>query len=111
LAEGRVYDGRAAVSNRLVDRVATLEETMEAAKIRAGIKPGRRVRVVEVPRRPLIKLPRFFPGVPSLGMKGNSESSARLYEFGVLQQIIDQPGRPLLLTPGSLLPLEEEPIR
>lgn len=116
LGEGRIYDGKAAVANRLADRVATLEETIEAAKLRAGIAPGRRYRVVEIPRRPLFKLPRFLPGVRALlGALGplgeDSGAPARLYETGVLQQIIDQPGRPLLLTPGSLLPLEEEPIR
>ncbi len=116
LGEGRIYDGRAAVENRLVDRIATLEETIEAAKLRAGIAPGRRYRVVEIPRRPLFTLPAFFPGVRALlgatdVLRMNSSVPARLYETGVLQRIIDQPGRPLLLTPGSLLPLEEEPIR
>ena len=128
LAEGRIYDGRAAVANHLADRIATLEETMETAKRQAGIKPGRRYRLVEIPRRPFIKFPRFLPGVRALlggeGPRGlesglltaregltGAATPSRLYETGVLQQIIDQPGRPLLLTPGSLLPLEEEPIR
>jgi len=31
LAEGRIYLGRPAVENRLIDRVATLDETIEAA--------------------------------------------------------------------------------
>lgn len=117
LGEGRIYDGKAAVGNRLADRIATLEETIEAAKLRAGIKPGRRYRVVEIPRRPLFKFPALFPGVRALlgaaiaAEAADSDKPARLYETGALQQIIDQPGRPLLLTPGSLLPLEEEPIR
>jgi protease-4 len=128
LGEGRIYDGRAAVANRLADKIATLEETVEAAKLRAGIAPGRRVRVVEIPRRPLFRLPGLLPGVRVLlgepgslaaksGIRGvggvweNSDAPARLYEAGALQQILDQPGRPLLLTPASLLPLEEEPIR
>lgn len=130
LAEGRIYDGKAAVANHLADRVATLEETLESAKRQAGIKPGRRYRLVEIPRRPFIKFPSFVPGIRSLlggdgpralesGLRTAREGVAgtgagpttRLYETGILQQIIDQPGRPLLLTPGSLLPLEEEPIR
>ena len=116
LGEGRIFDGKAAVENRLADRVATLEETIEAAKLRAGIAPGRRYRVVEIPRRPLFKLPGFLAGVRSLlgaaaQFGEGSAAPARLFETGVLQQIIDQPGRPLLLTPASLLPLEEEPIR
>lgn len=117
LGEGRIYDGKTAVANRLADRVATLEETIETAKRRARVAPGRRYRVVEIPRRPMFRLPRFFPALGALGAGtgagagGGSDTAPRLYETGVLQQVIDQPGRPLLLTPGSLLPLEEEPIR
>jgi len=114
LAEGRVYDGKAAVGNKLVDRIATLEETIESAK--RGLKAGRRqrVRVVEYPPRPLFRMPRWLPGVFAgprglLGgpVSGGSDATPRLLETSVFQQILDQPGRPLLLMPGSLLPLEE----
>lgn len=114
LAEGRIYDGKAAVENKLIDRIATLEETIESAKRR--LKPGRgqRVRVVEVPPRPLFRLPRWLPGGWLGGRAGASPaeaSPARLLETGAFQQILDQPGRPLVLMPGALLPLEEEPAR
>ncbi|HSQ60007.1 MAG TPA: S49 family peptidase [Acidobacteriota bacterium] len=109
LAEGRIYDGPAAVRNGLVDRVATLEETIEGAKRRAGIAPDRRVRIVEFPARRLFRLPRFVPGARHATMDASAEP--RLFETGVLQQILDRPGRPLLATPGALLPLEEEPVR
>ncbi|HEU4333237.1 MAG TPA: S49 family peptidase [Candidatus Eisenbacteria bacterium] len=109
LAEGRVYDGPAAVRNGLVDRVATLEETIEDAKRRAGIAPDRRVRIVEVPARRLIRLPRFLPGVRQADPDAGAEP--RLLETGVLQQILERPGRPLLAMPGALLPLEDEPVR
>jgi protease-4 len=109
LAEGRVYDGPAAVRNGLVDRVATLEETIEEAKRRAGIAPDRRVRIVEVPARRLFRLPGFLPGVRHATMDAGTEP--RLFEAGVLQQILDRPGRPLLAMPAALLPLEEEPVR
>jgi len=40
IAEGRVYMGRAAVELKLVDRVATLDETIREAKRAAGIPDG-----------------------------------------------------------------------
>jgi len=118
LAEGHVYDGKTAIENRLVDRIATLESTIETAKERLHVGRHQRVRVLEYPPRPFLRLPDWIPGVRSglLGAWGrpasaSNDAPSRLLETSVVQQIIDQPGRPLLLTPGSLLPLEEEPIR
>jgi protease-4 len=114
LGEGRIYDGKAAVANGLVDRVATLEETIEAAKRRAGIAPDRRVRIVEVPPRPLFRLPSFLTGARILlggARNGGAAGPPRTYEAGALQRVLDRPGRPLLAMPASLLPLEEEPVR
>jgi hypothetical protein len=62
-----------------------------------------------VPARRLIRLPRFFPGVRHATTDAGAEP--RLLETGILQQILDRPGRPLLAMPGALLPLEEEPVR
>jgi ClpP class serine protease len=121
LGEGRIWSGTAAVENGLVDRVATLEETIETARRRAGIPPERRVRVIEVPPRRLFALPWFLSGGAGLmariaGREGVADPTARpaaprLYEAGVLQQILDHPGKPLLAVPGALLPPEEEAIR
>jgi protease-4 len=123
LAEGRVYDGNAAVKLRLADRTGTMDDTIEEAKRRAGIKPGSRVRIVEYPKRKLFKLPSFLTGPVGVALlRGNGEgfSSAdaadrpapdfRL-EARVLQSILDQPGRPLLTMPGAALPDEPEPVR
>jgi protease-4 len=118
LAEGRVYDGKTAVENKLIDRIATLEETLESAKRGLKVGRGQRVRVVEYPPRPLVRLPRWLPGglAGPRGFLGDAAGAAnadepRLLETSVFQQILDQPGRPLLLTPGSLLPLEKEAAR
>ena len=118
LGEGHIYDGKTAVANKLVDRVATLEETIEAAKRRLPAARHQKYRVIEMPARPFMRLPSFLPGVRGLlGASGplattsDLAGTGRLLETSVVQQIIDRPGRPLLLTPGSLLPLEEEPIR
>jgi len=114
MGEGRIYGGQAAVSNGLVDRVGTLEQTIDAARRRAGIPPDRRVRVVEVPARRLFAIPSLLQGIGlrfGRGPSGVSESMPRLYEAGMLQQILDRPGRPLLTMPGSALPPEEEAVR
>jgi len=126
LAEGRIYLGRPAVENRLIDRVATLDETIEAAKRAAGIPEKRRVRIIEYPKAPLFRLPMLLRGVfgpaarASATARANAAASAGplgtaplgaeglSYEARVLQAILDQPGRPLLLTPGSVLPSELE---
>jgi protease-4 len=118
LGEGHIYDGKAAVENKLVDKVATLEETIEAMKLRLPTARHQKVRVIEMPERPLMRLPSFLAGVRGLlgasgplAATGDAMGAGRLLETSVVQQVIDQPGRPLLLTPGSLLPMEEEPIR
>ncbi len=115
LAEGRIYLGRPAIENGLVDRVATLDETIEAAKRAAGIPARRKVRIIEYPKAPLFRLPMFLRGVFGPLAKANADASAtplaaaRLsYEARVLQAILDRPGRPLLLTPGTILPSEVE---
>ena len=65
-----------------------------------------------------MRLPSFLAGVRGLlgasgplRRDGRRDGRGALLETSVVQQVIDQPGRPLLLTPGSLLPMEEEPIR
>lgn len=109
LAEGRVYDGRAAVGVGLADRVQSLDQTIREARRRAGIRPGARYRVVEYPKRPLIRLPSFLGG----GIRAAAPAAlpGETYETRVLQEILDRPGRPLLLTPGALLPPETEAVR
>lgn len=116
IAEGRVYDGRAAATLKLVDRIATLDQTIEEAKRRAGIAPGARTRIVEYPRRPFLRLPSFlglarissegFLGGYAAGREAESATPAT-YEARALQWILDRPGQPLLMTPGTLLPSDE----
>jgi signal peptide peptidase SppA len=119
IAEGHVYPGREGIEKRIVDRVATLDETIAAAKMAAGIKPGRRVRVVEYPTQPLIRWPRLLPVWP--GLRGAATASTdsradwgpisralgeRSYESWYLDRVLAQPGVPLALTPDGLLPDE-----
>ncbi len=110
IAQGRVWMGRAAQKLRLVDRVATLDETIEEAKREAGIAPGRKVRIIEYPKRELFRLPGFLsPGIEA--RQAAPDPVARTLEASVVQQILDHPGRPLLLVPSEVLPDERAPAR
>ncbi len=122
LGEGRVYLGRPGVQTKLVDRVATLDETIDAAKMAAGIPAGQKVNIVEYPKPGLFKIPGFLQGAVASGARfggfssgsglgGQEPAAALTYEARALQEILDQPGRPLLLTPGEVLPMEAEPVR
>jgi protease-4 len=116
IAEGHVYDGAAAIPLKLADREGTLDDAIAEAKRRAGIRAGERVRVVEYPARPLFRLPSFLrpPGVGAGGWEpAAAESPVPDFplEARALQSILDRPGRPLLVTPGPLLPDEPEPVR
>ncbi|MGH7680349.1 MAG: S49 family peptidase [Candidatus Eiseniibacteriota bacterium] len=119
LAQGRIYLGRPGVENKLIDRIATLDETIEAAKRAAGIRPGQKVRIVEYPKPGLFRIPSMFEGVAApvagrigsaLGPDAGAAPTVLGYEARVLQQMLDAPGRPLLLTPGEVLPMETETV-
>jgi protease-4 len=107
IAEGRVYMGPDAVTLKLVDRVATLDETIEAAKRAAGVEPGRRVRIVEYPKPGFLKLPGILSALGGGGAE-TAPASPLGYDGLVTQQIVDNPGQPLLLAPGPWLPAEAE---
>jgi protease-4 len=116
IAEGRVYDGRAAATVKLVDRIATLDQTIDDAKRRAGIAPGTRTRIVEYPRRPFLRLPAFLsrpqissdgPLAAAVAGRDGADGVPPTYEAREIQWILDRPGQPLLITPGSLLPSDE----
>jgi len=112
LGEGHVVLGREAQATGLVDRMGSLTDAMEAAKRAAGIKPGRKVRVVEYPKPGLFKLPKFLGGAAVLSRGTLAPDTPPLtYEARVIQEILDRPGQPLLLAPSSLLPTEVEQAR
>jgi len=118
IAEGRVYDGEAAIRLRLVDRVGTLDDALIEAKRRAGLEPDAPVRIVEYPKRRWLKLPGFLspPGLRVAGStidrSGASSAAPEVsLEARALQSILDAPGRPLVIMPAPVLPGEPEPAR
>jgi hypothetical protein len=97
----------------LADRLGTLDDTIDEAKRLAGMKPKSRVRIVEYPKRPLLRLPGFLsvPGSSAAPTLQDSPAPGFPLEARSLQSVLDRPGRPLLLVPGTLLPDEPEPVR
>ena len=114
IAEGRIYMGRAAMDLKLVDRVATLDETIEEAKRAAGISKDRRVRIEEYPRPGFLKLPGFVRRAAIRAAEETDIAGRELQRLGYdergLGLILEHPGKPLLLTPAPLLP-DEPPAR
>jgi protease-4 len=107
IAQGHVYAGRAALDIKLVDQIATLDQTVEMARKAAGIREGRRVRIVEYPKQKLFALPHFVPSVLAGALSTREASGAPWsYEQSTLGFMLHNPGTPLLLTPASLLPDE-----
>ncbi|HLQ67017.1 MAG TPA: S49 family peptidase [Candidatus Limnocylindrales bacterium] len=113
LAQGHVYDGAAAIRLGLADRMGTLDDTIDEAKRLAGMKPKSRVRIVEYPKRPLLRLPGFLPLPVGTAVPTLLEAPAPGFplEARSLQSVLDRLGRPLLVVPGTLLPDEPEPVR
>jgi protease-4 len=50
LAQGRVYSGQQALEAKLVDRLGTLDDAVEAAKKAAGVKTGEKVEIQVLPK-------------------------------------------------------------
>jgi protease-4 len=49
LAQGRIYSGRMAVANGLIDELGTLADAIAAAKTAAHLKPGQKVEIEVLP--------------------------------------------------------------
>ena len=69
------------------------------------------MEIVEYPKRKLFRWPRFFQPVAS-AVFGEEEARieprpAPTYQMLEIGEILRHPGRPLALTPGSLLPPEQ----
>lgn len=115
LGEGHVVLGPEAIRTGLCDRIAGLDETIDAAKHAAKIPDHRKTRVTEYPKPPFIRLPGFLSALMTRSGARDAASleprTSLTYEARVLQGILDQPGRPLLFAPGTLLPAELETDR
>lgn len=95
LAQGRIWSGRAAVANGLVDELGGLARAVQLAKEKAGI-PHQSVQLVERPQRALFNTNLFKPALLS--------SQSRQRDLVThLQFRLEHNGQPLLLVPAETL--------
>ena len=94
LAGGRVWTGRQAKANGLIDELGTLGDAVAAARALAGVKEGEALEILELPRaRPFLDA--------LLESRGDAEAALRL-----AAPLLGEKGRGL----GALLRLRGEPV-
>ncbi len=98
IAQGRVWTGSAGLENGLVDEIGGLEQAVEAAREAAGIKPRRRVEVVEMPEKGLINLSRLQPTMLGINWTARWRDAHRA-ELDYLRMIVEAEGRPMAILP------------
>ncbi|HEU5311456.1 MAG TPA: S49 family peptidase, partial [Candidatus Eisenbacteria bacterium] len=107
IAEGRVYMGREAIRLDLADRLGSLDDAIEVARLKEGIPSREDMVITQYPKPGLFRMPSFLRGV--FGGDESAEAALPLtYETRILQELIERPGEPLLLAPATLLPGEVE---
>ena len=102
IGQGRVWTGLAGKENGLVDELGGLETAIEIAKTEAGIKPSRRIEIVEMPEKGLIDLSIFQPKL--LGMNLNLTEEYSNPELDYYRMLLKANGAPLLILPPSAYP-------
>jgi protease IV len=92
LAQGRIYSGRMAVANGLIDRIGTLADAVAEAKKLAGVKPDDKLEIQVLPT-PRSFLEQLF-GDPSVSSEFESTLGGMgkiLGQVQVLKQVFSQP--------------------
>ena len=93
LAQGRVYTGRMAKANGLVDELGTLGDAVAAAKRAAGLKPGEEVDLQVLPK-PKTIFEQLFGGDQGLSSDLESivpELSGSLRQIGQMRRLFVEP--------------------
>jgi len=114
IAQGRVWMGGDAITHGLCDQFGGLGDAVAVARKSAGLE-REPILLVEYPKPPLFRKPRFLPDVPGLGVLsgflfGTQEVPAAPlvfaddYEVSYLKWMAESPTRPLVLTPPELVP-------
>jgi protease-4 len=104
LAGGRIWTGRQAQQNGLVDEVGTLYDAIEAAKKLAGVKPDEQLELLEMPEPrsffdQLLDVPAEESRVQVRDALNQLTPAAaeRLQDWATLQPLFAEPA--LMLTP------------
>lgn len=100
LAGGRVWTGRQAKANGLVDELGTLDDAIAAAKEMAGVKPGTKMEIL-----PLPKATSFFDRL----LEGDAKLPFGSMELNVLSKLPG--GDKAIRMLGTLLSTQKDPIK
>ena len=90
LARGRIWQGGAAVQNRLVDELGGIGEALSKAREMTTPKEGQRFRIVEFPRAKTLpeKISELVNGAPRISVQKVMEHSGLpLREMRLLQRL------------------------
>lgn len=87
LADGRVYSAQQALQNGLIDRIATLEETIDVAKQRAGVTVANTV----IYHRPLVWTPNIYARSPQPAAGGPGSVNINLLNLNLAGLFTNQP--------------------
>jgi protease-4 len=103
LAQGRIWSGKRALENGLIDRLGGLEEAILLARRAAGIPEEDEIEIVELPALPLVSTD-LFSGLLPLGAGSRELSTPLAY----IRLLWSHNGEPLLLTPLDYMELVSE---
>ncbi|MDA0337298.1 MAG: S49 family peptidase, partial [bacterium] len=101
VARGRVWSGTAAVEQGLVDSLGGLQAAIAMAASRAGISPGRPLRLTEWPRLGWFSLP-GLPGLVQAGLSPRTDATAPAW-LSWLQFRLEHNGQAMIMLPEPLL--------
>jgi len=98
LAQGRVWMGRDAVKNGLVDKIGGLADAITEARKRAGIDKDAKIKLLEYPSKGLINPDLFLPDL--FGFKTAALKPSLSLQY--IKILSENNGRPLFLTPYNI---------
>ncbi len=96
LGGGRIWSGRAAKANGLVDVLGGLDDAIRIAKSMAGIKSTDRVQWLEIPTSPWFDLSRFMPRLYGIKIQ-----AAEPLELQMLRMFTESGGQPMAILPSA----------
>jgi protease-4 len=89
IAQGRIWTGADAIKNKLVDRLGGLDDAIQSAKDKAGIRKGERYVIDEFPE------PKLFDFMPLLANLIGINMQKTKKEISNLDMLIQNNGKPM----------------
>ena len=107
IGQGRVWTGTAGKENGLVDELGGLKKAVELAKDAAGIKPDRKIEIVEMPPPDLFDPNMFIPSLIGFNKLIFPNGIQENPELEYYKMIVESKGKPLVLLPPEFWMLDD----